>query len=179
LTSFDAVPGIVFKATKDNLLAEEAQNLWFNSAILRQAPLNSSMVKVIKECVEILGLKVYIVTTRRPDCRVATLEQLEKELYIKGLNWEERLKIRSQEDGVGNGDEFKGKEIERLGILHFTEDSADTMKYLHNRLGGLCYLSYINQPWNRGDKDLIRGAMRVSPNNGGEIIRRIRRITGI
>lgn len=161
LVTFDFLYSETLRLSGSKELASEAVGLWNREDVVGNAPPYWQAVLVLN-LLRYLGGHPVIVTTSPANVREVTFETVSR--YLPWIANEKRLRVRTSSD-TRNGNLFKTDEIEKMGLVAFTDDNADTIRFIKARVdqrGLKTKLIFKNHYWNVGDKDTMLAPYRVS-----------------
>ena len=169
LNRYDALYYLTLGLTNNHELAEEINSLWFTPNVLARSPFNEAMVEVFKRCQKLSHTSQCIITTRPPECRRSTQDQLEQQ--FPDVNWQRNLHIRSEKNKQIHGEDYKIGQLKLRRINIINEDHSLTVSRILKEVP-LCRINYFNQPSNADDLDLKHAQLRVDPSDTETIYNR-------
>jgi hypothetical protein len=148
----------VLKRTSNRALAEKAQGLWYDAAVLSAAPRCPQHARLAVLTMRALGLGPVVITSRLPKLAAATRGWMGESFPEIGSG---RIHVRDS-GGESDGDGFKAERIAVLRPVAFFEDQPRmiTDKLLARGLLPRERIRMLDQPWNWDCREL--DDMRVS-----------------
>lgn len=151
MTGWNWVYEEALRVKKDEAIAQELSNNWFNPGILIKA-LPDKGVRFVSLVCHWFGFNLPVVTSRPPDCKPATISW-----FGCYFPWIAESQIHIRDDPGEDKDQFKARMAIELGPDIFFDDKGETIRDVME----ITDARLVTRPWNREDTGL--NSRRVSP----------------